>query len=80
MSKVFKITELNLESEQDIKIYPTPEFDGINIEYKEAALRYNNQPLYLDKTSMEALISEMRNMMNYVNGPAKVIDIENGKG
>jgi pyruvate kinase len=65
-SKVWIKTEITTENDQDIRIQPTPEFDGIVIEFKESADDYHNGRLYLNTESMEALIAKMRETMDYV--------------
>ena len=66
--KVWISTEVSTEFEQDIKIQPTPEFDGITIEFKEAGGEYRGNYLYLDRDTMAALVRKMQEMMDYVHG------------
>ena len=64
--KVLISTEISTDSEQDIRVQPTPEFDGITIEFKEAdAPLYKGNTLYLDRDTMEILILKMRETMDY---------------
>jgi len=66
-SKVWIKTEITTQSEQDIRIQPTPEFDGIVLEFKESGERdYLNGRLYLNTESLEALIAKLRETMDYV--------------
>jgi hypothetical protein len=66
-SKVWIKTEITTHSEQDIRIQPTPEFDGIVLEFKESGERdYLNGRLYLNTESLEALIAKLRETMDYV--------------
>ena len=66
-SKVWIKTEITTHTEQDIRIQPTPEFDGIVLEFKESGERdYLNGRLYLNTESLEALIAKLRETMDYV--------------
>lgn len=65
-SKVWIKTEITTETRQDIRIQPTPEFDGIVLEFKEVQEDYHTGRLYLNQESMEALIAKMRETMEYV--------------
>lgn len=65
-NKVFKTVELSTEFDQDIKIYPTPEYDGIELTYKEAGDEKYLPTLYLDRKTMESLIVTLQEMMTYV--------------
>jgi hypothetical protein len=65
-SKVWIKTEITTDAEQDIRIQPTPEFDGIVLEFKESCHDYHTGRLYLNTESMEALIAKMRETMDYV--------------
>jgi hypothetical protein len=66
-NKVWIKTEITTHAEQDIRIQPTPEFDGIVLEFKESGdEHYHNGMLYLDIESLEALIAKMRETMDYV--------------
>ena len=65
--KVWITTEISTELEQDVRIQPTPEFDGITIEFKEAGEGYKGNTLYLDRDTMAALIRKMQEMMDYVH-------------
>jgi len=53
-NKVWIKTEITTHAEQDIRIQPTPEFDGIVLEFKESGDDYHNGRLYLDTESLEA--------------------------
>lgn len=67
MSKVWITTEISTEFEQDIRVQPTPEFDGITIEFKKAGdSKYEGNTLYLNRHTMEALAQKMTEMMDYV--------------
>jgi hypothetical protein len=66
MEKVWKKTEISTEFEQEITVCPTEEYDGILLSFNEVDGKSEGQTLYLDKKTMEALISTMRDMMNYV--------------
>ena len=67
MSKVWITTEITTNAEQDIIIQPTPEFDGIVLEFKESGdEHYRNGRLYLDKDMLNTLVTKMNEMMNYV--------------
>ena len=65
-NKVWIKTEITTHTEQDILIQPTPEFDGIVLEFKESDQDYHNGRLYLNTESMEAVIAKMRETMDYV--------------
>lgn len=65
-NKVWIKTEITTHAEQDIRIQPTPEFDGIVLEFKEGGDADYNGRLYLDTESLEALIAKMRETMDYV--------------
>jgi hypothetical protein len=66
-NKVWIKTEITTHAEQDIRIQPTPEFDGIVLEFKESGDRdYLNGRLYLNTESLEALIAKLRETMDYV--------------
>jgi len=66
-NKVWIKTEITTHAEQDIRIQPTPEFDGVVLEFKESAdEHYHTGRLYLNTESMEALIAKMRETMDYV--------------
>ena len=64
--KIWFSTEISTDAEQDIRVQPTPEFDGITIEFKEAGdPLYKGNTLYLDRDTMEILIIKMRETMDY---------------
>jgi hypothetical protein len=65
-NKVWIKTEITTHAEQDIRIQPTPEFDGIVLEFKESGDANYKDRLYLDTESLEALIAKMRETMDYV--------------
>jgi hypothetical protein len=66
-NKVWIKTEITTHAEQDIRIQPTPEFDGIVLEFKESGDEpYHTGKLYLDTESLEALIAKLRETMDYV--------------
>lgn len=65
-NKVFKTVELSTEFDQDIKVYPTLEYDGIELTYKEAGGEKYLPALYLDQKTMSALIVTLQEMMDYV--------------
>lgn len=65
-NKVWIKTEITTETPQDIRIQPTPEFDGIVLEFKEVQEDYHTGRLYLNPESMVALIAKMRETMEYV--------------
>jgi len=64
-NKVWNQTVIATE-EQNVRIYPTEEFDGIIVEIKELDDKTLNGMLYLNKDEMELLILKMVEMMNYV--------------
>jgi hypothetical protein len=65
--KVWIKTEITTHHEQDVRVQPTPEFDGIILEFKETGEQhYHTGRLYLNTESMEALIAKMRETMDYV--------------
>ena len=64
--KIWITTELHTEFEQNIRIQPTPEFDGVVLEIKESGLPDYNARLYLNVETMEAMIAKLREMMDYV--------------
>ena len=65
-SKVWIKTEITTHLEQDIRIQPTPEFDGITLEFKDVDDTDYKDRLYLDTKSLEALIAKLRETMDYV--------------
>jgi hypothetical protein len=66
MKKVFKTIELSTDFEQNIRIYPTPEFDGIEVEFKEADDKYSSKTLYLDEATLQDFVTTLQEMMNYI--------------
>lgn len=64
MSKVWHKVTISMD-EQDVSVYPTPEFDGIIVETKELD-KTPGSKLYLNDNEMEILILKMREMMEYV--------------
>lgn len=67
MEKVWKRTEISTEFEQDINISPTPEWEGIEVSFKEAGDSKYGPTLYLDRKTLSALIVSLNDMMDYVN-------------
>jgi len=65
-NKVWIKTEITTHLEQDIRIQPTPEFDGITLEFKDIDDTDYKGRLYLNTESLEALIAKMRETMDYV--------------
>jgi hypothetical protein len=65
MKKVFKTVELSTDFEQNIRIYATPEFDGIEVEFKEADDKYSSKTLYLDEATLQDFVTTLQEMMNY---------------
>ena len=66
-NKVWIKTEITTHNQQDIRIQPTPEFDGIVLEFKESDDQdYHNGRLYLNTEGLEALIAKLRETMDYV--------------
>jgi hypothetical protein len=65
-NKVWIKTEITTHLEQDIRIQPTPEFDGITLEFKDADDDYYKGRLYLNTESLEALVAKLRETMDYV--------------
>jgi len=51
--------------EQNVEIYPTPEFDGVIVQAKETDGSLSNR-IYLNEDEMDLLIIKMREMMYYV--------------
>lgn len=66
MSKAWIKTEISTIAEQDIRIQPTPEFDGIILEFKEHCDDYLNGRLYLTRDLLNTLVAKMNEMMDYV--------------
>lgn len=66
MAKVFKTIEISTEFEQDIRIHPTPEWDGIELEFKEVGEQYKFKTLYLDEGTAKELINEISYMLKYI--------------
>ena len=64
--KVWKSVEISTEFEQDIRVTPTPEFDGLEVYFKEAGDAKYGHSLYLDRKTMESLIVTLKEMMDYV--------------
>lgn len=65
-NKVWIKTEITTHLEQDIRIQPTPEFDGITLEFKDIDDTDYKGRLYLNTESLEALIAKLRETMDYV--------------
>jgi hypothetical protein len=65
-NKVWIKTEITTHLEQDIRIQPTPEFDGIVLEFKDVDDADYKDRLYLNTESLEALIAKLRETMDYV--------------
>ena len=66
-SKVWIKTEITTHHQQDIRIQPTLEFDGVVLEFKDSGDQdYHNGRLYLNTESLEALIAKLRETMDYV--------------
>jgi hypothetical protein len=65
-NKVWIKTEITTHTEQDIRIQPTPEFDGITLEFKDVDDADYKTRLYLNTESLEALIAKLRETMDYV--------------
>jgi len=65
-NKVWIKTEITTHLEQDIRIQPTPEFDGITLEFKDIDDTEYKGRLYLNTESLEALIAKLRETMDYV--------------
>jgi len=65
-NKVWIKTEITTHAEQDIRIQPTPEFDGITLEFKDIDDTDYKGRLYLNTESLEALIAKLRETMDYV--------------
>ena len=63
---LWKKTELSTDFDQDIRITPTPEYDGVELTYKEAGVEKYPPTLYLDRKTMESLIVTLQEMMTYV--------------
>lgn len=66
MGKVFKTIEISTEFDQDIRVFPTPQWDGVEIEFKEADEKYKGITLYLDENTAQQLMDEISNMLNYI--------------
>ena len=64
--KVWKSVELSTEFEQDIKVQPTPEYDGVEVYFKDAGDLKYSPSLYLDRKTMEALSITLNEVMDYV--------------
>ena len=64
-NKLWVSTEISTEFEQNIRVPPTPEFDGILVEFKEERDKYKGETLYLDRETMKVLIEKMNEMMDY---------------
>jgi hypothetical protein len=64
--KIWITTELHTEFEQNIRIQPTPEFDGVVLEIKESNSTTYDLRLYLNVETLEAMIAKLREMMDYV--------------
>ena len=57
-------TEISLESNQEVRIYPDDGYDGIVVE--SVVLDNNTRcPIYLSKQEMEFVIAKMREMMDF---------------
>jgi hypothetical protein len=63
--KVFKTTTLSLE-EQDITIQPNETYNGVMLSFSECDGSHDSGVLYLNEFELEALITSLREMMNYV--------------
>ena len=67
MKKVFKTIELSTDFEQNIRIYATPEFDGIEVEFKEADDKYSSKTLYLDEATLQDFVTTLQERRHYIN-------------
>ena len=63
-NKVWHKVTISMD-EQDVSVYPTPEFDGIIVDIKELDKTPSSR-LYLNENEMKILILKMCEMMEYV--------------
>ncbi len=63
--KVWYKTEISLDADQNVEIYPDEGYGGIVIKGKEIEST-DSYRIYLNRAEMELLISKMREMMDHV--------------
>jgi hypothetical protein len=66
--KVWYKTEISLDADQNVEIYPDEGYGGIVIKGKEIEST-DSYRIYLNRAEMELLISKMREMMDHVEKP-----------
>jgi hypothetical protein len=66
--KVWYKTEISLNADQNVEIYPDEGYGGIVIKGKEIEST-DSYRIYLNRAEMELLISKMREMMDHVEKP-----------
>lgn len=66
--KVWYKTEISLDADQNVEIYPDEGYGGIVIKGKEIEST-DSYRIYLKRAEMELLISKMREMMDHVEKP-----------
>ncbi len=59
-------TEIHNHCDQTIILQPTPEFDGVELYFCEAAKSHMTNALYIDKDELPVLIKKLQEMMEYV--------------
>jgi hypothetical protein len=65
--KPWVTTEISNYCEQIIVIQPVPEFNGVELYFKEADGTNMTNPLYINKDELPIIIEKLQEMMNYVN-------------
>jgi hypothetical protein len=66
--KVWYKTEISLDADQNVEIYPDEGYGGIVIKGKEIEST-DSYRIYLNRAEMELFISKMREMMDHVEKP-----------
>lgn len=63
--KIWYKTEISLDADQNVEVYPDEGYGGIVIKGKEIEST-DSYRIYLNRAEMELLISKMREMMDHV--------------
>lgn len=66
--KVWYKTEISLDADQNVEVYPDEGYGGIVVHGKEIESK-DSYRIYLNRAEMELLISKMREMMDHVEQP-----------
>jgi len=66
--KIWYKTEISLDADQNVEIYPDEGYSGIVVQGKEIESKDSSR-IYLNRAEMELLITKMREMMDHVEQP-----------